>query len=341
MNKSGNAIVLLSIFILLYTASCNPNRDPVRTIRVAMLAEGNTFDDKAFLQSCKTGMEQAKTDFGIECEYNISTNTNDYPERVEYFGDRNFDLIIGIGYMWNDAIVAAAKKHPQTHFVLVDAELSESQSNAVSILFDVDEATYPLGFLSAWWADSHDPENPAVGFVGALKIPQIRQLIEPYLNGVDEYNRKYQRNVTYFGDYAGTFFDSLLGGHLADSIINLGADVMFGVGSETGNSALSKAKEFGKCGIGVDVDQYISFPQVADILISSAMKGLDHSIYAVVKSFLEDSFTGGGVYTGNLANDGVALAPYHDFEARIPDSVKIQIKAIQTGIMNGSISTGW
>lgn len=342
MNKSTSAFLLLLPAILLFNTSCNKNvNSPQQATWVAMLAEGITFDDLAFLQSCKTGLEQAKTDFSIECEYNIDTTTNNYRERLEKFGDLNFDLIIAIGYMWNDAVVQAAKKYPETGFVLVDAELSEPQANTMSILFDVDEAAYPLGFLSAWWAYSHDTENPAVGFVGALEIQQIRQFTEPYLNGVDRYNQEYGKMVAHYGDYAGTFIDPRLGGQLADSLISLGADVMFGVGGQTGNGALLKAKERGKWGIGVDVDQSISFPEVSDILISSAMKGLDNAIYAVVKSYVENKYTGGSVYTGNLANEGVDLAPYHDYESQIPDSVKLAIENIKAGIMDGSISTGW
>jgi basic membrane protein A len=223
----------------------------------------------------------------------------------------------------------------------VDAELSESWFNAVSILFDVDEVAYPLGFLSAWWAYSHDSENPAVGFVGAFEIPTIRQFTEPYLNGVERFNKDYGKTVAHHGVYAGTFIDSGLGGHLADSLIALGADVMFGVGGQTGNGALLKARERGKQGIGVDVDQFISFPEVSDILISSAMKSLDNAIYSVVKSFVGGNFNGGGIYTGNLANKGVQLAPWHNYESQIPDSVKLAIDHIKAGIINGTISTGW
>ncbi|MCK9205056.1 MAG: BMP family ABC transporter substrate-binding protein [Bacteroidales bacterium] len=343
MKKPTGYFLLFLIGTLLIITSCNKKEDdqPGQPIRVAMLAQGTTFDDLAFLQSCKTGLEKAKTNFGLECEYNIDTTTNKYEERLEYYGGLKFDLIIAVGYMWNDAVVAAAKKYPGSRFVLVDTELSEPQPNAMSILFDVDEVAYPLGFLSAWWANGHDSENPAVGFVGAFEVGSVRQFIEPFLNGVERFNQEYGKAVTHHGAYAGTFIDSGLGGKLADSLMELGADVMFGVGGQTGNGALLKAKERERQGIGVDVDQYISFPEVSDILLSSAMKSLDNAIYAVVKSLVNGNFNGGGIYTGNLANQGVKLAPYHDYEPQIPDSMKLAISRIEAGIIDGSISTGW
>jgi basic membrane protein A len=286
-------------------------------------------------------MEKAKDNFNLIVEYNIDTASNNYQERIDYYGDQNFDLIIAIGFMWNDAVIATAKKYPNSKFVIVDTELSESQNNAISILFDVDEAAFPLGFLSAWWADTHDSIAPKLGWVAALNIPQIQQFVESYNNGASYYNQQYSKSVETIGAYADDFFNEELGKHIADSLINLSADVIFGVGSETGNGSLLKAKELGKAGIGVDVDQYYSFPEVSDILLSSAMKGLDNAIYEVVKSFVDNTFSGGGIYNGKLANEGVGIAPYHDYESQIPDSIKIEIESIKAGIIEGSISTGW
>lgn len=339
MRKSIANLFLISTALLLFTASCKKNDHS--TIQVAMLAQGITFDDQAFLQSCKKGLEQAKADFDLDAEYNIDTSTTRYQERLEYYADLDFDLIIAVGYMWNDAVVQVSKEYPDIDFVLVDAALSEQLPNTLSILFDVDEVAYPLGYLSAWWAWSHDPADPAVGFIGALEIQQIRQLTEPFMNGVKHFNQELATTVTHSGLYASTFIDPDFGGELADSLITLGTDVIFGVGGQTGNSALLKTKERGKWGIGVDVDQSVSIPEVSPILISSAMKRLDNAIYAVIQSYIGNTFNSGGFYSGNLANEGVAMAPYHIFEAQIPDSVKLAIENIKTGIIIGTIVTGW
>ncbi|MDD4645430.1 MAG: BMP family ABC transporter substrate-binding protein [Bacteroidales bacterium] len=339
MKNLKSIVFLLAIAILPVVTSCDKTGESVT--RVAMLAQGITFDDQAFLQSCKAGLEQSKTDFGIECQYDVDTTTTNYLKRLEYYGEQNFDLVIAVGYMWNDAVVEAAKEFPDTDFVLVDAELSEKQSNSMSILFEVDEVSYPLGYLSAWWALTHSSENPAVGYVGALEVGQTRQLVEPYLKGVDRFNDEYQKSVAQYGKYTGTFIDSCLGGQVADSLINLGANVVFGVGGQTGNGALIRAGERGKWGIGVDVDQAVSIPEASEAILSSAMKRLDNAIYAVVKAFMENHFSGGGIYTGNLSNNGVQMAPYHNFEQQIPDSVKSAIENIKVGIIDGSISTGW
>jgi len=118
-------------------------------------------------------------------------------------------------------------------------------------------------------------------------------------------------------------------------------DVIFGVGGKTGNGGLTAAKERGKWGIGVDVDQYNTLPNEKDILITSCMKRLDNAVYAVVQSLVEGTFKGGGVYVATATNGGVGLAPYHDFEDKIPAELKAEVEAIVQGIIDGTIKTGW
>jgi basic membrane protein A len=71
------------------------------------------------------------------------------------------------------------------------------------------------------------------------------------------------------------------------------------------------------------------------------MKRLDNATFAVVESAVNDEFQGGGVYVGTLANNGVGLAPYHDYEDAIPSDLKAEVQQIVDGISAGTIDTGW
>jgi len=343
MTKKMNSIIkntiLLSIAIMVIFASCKKTSH--KEYKVAMLAHGTTFDDLSFLQSCKDGIERAKIDFNLIVEYNIDNSDNNYQERLDGFGEMEYDLIIAIGYMWNDAVINSSKRYTKSRFVLIDSELSEPQENAISVIFDVDEAAFPIGYLAAWWADTYDNSDPKLGNIGAMSIPQIRQFIEPYNKGAMRYNSQYDRFVDTTTVFVGDFFNPQLANHLTDSLINTGADIIFGVGSESGDAALLAANESGKWCIGVDSDQYYSFPEVSSSILTSAMKGLDNAIYDVIESFTRNNFNGGGIFTGNLTNNGVKIAPYHDYNEQIPDSIKIEIETIKAGIIDGSIHTGW
>ncbi|MDG1901226.1 MAG: BMP family ABC transporter substrate-binding protein [Bacteroidales bacterium] len=333
-------LLLIIIFNMLIISSCEKDNSTTN-LKVAMLADGVTFDDLNFLQSCKEGLERAKYDFNLTVEYICDTGANNYLQRIDQIALQNYDLIIAIGYMWDDAVLDASGNYPDIKFLLVDTELSETRSNAVSMVFDIDEAAFPIGFLSAWWAEYYGESTPKTACIGALKIPQIRQFIEPFNKGVNYYNKSYLKNVDTAVVYAGGFLDEELGAFLSDSLINAGSDMIFGVGSETESGALLQAKKNNIWCVGTDADQYYAFPEVSDFILTTAVKGLDNSIYNVVKSFTYNSFDGGNTYHGNLQNMGVSIAPFHNADELIADSIKAEIENIKLGITNGNISTEW
>jgi basic membrane protein A len=123
-------------------------------------------------------------------------------------------------------------------------------------------------------------------------------------------------------------------------MIGQGCDVLFGVGGNTGNGGLLAAKEKGLMAIGVDVDQYNTYPEVKDALITSAQKNVDAAVYNFLKT-VKDGSAKAGILTANLKNGGVGLASFHDWDSKIPQAVKDKIKAAAEGLKSGSIQTGY
>jgi basic membrane protein A len=112
------------------------------------------------------------------------------------------------------------------------------------------------------------------------------------------------------------------------------------VGGNTGNGGLLAAKEKGLMAIGVDVDQYLTYPEVKDALISSAMKNVDTAVYEYLKA-VKNGTAKAGALTANLSNGGVGLAPFHDWDSKIPQAVKDKIKEATEGLKSGKLQTGY
>ncbi|HUW09557.1 MAG TPA: phosphate/phosphite/phosphonate ABC transporter substrate-binding protein, partial [Anaerolineae bacterium] len=125
-----------------------------------------------------------------------------------------------------------------------------------------------------------------------------------------------------------------------NSLIDEGADIIMGVGGKTGNGGLTAAKERGKWGVGVDVDQYFTVPNEKDILVTSTIKRLDKAVFGVIKEAVDGTFAGGN-YIATLENEGVGVGPFHDFEDQVPDEIKADLEQIQADIIAGSMGTGW
>src|SRR5512138_2595092 len=130
--------------------------------------------------------------------------------------------------------------------------------------------------------------------------------------------------------------DSTQGKETALKLIGNGCDVVFAIGGDAVNGALLAAKESNLPAIGADVDEYNTDPEVQSALIISAMKNVDVAVYNYLKTVADGSVKA-GIITGTLQNGGVGLAPFHDWDSKIPADLKAQIQKASDGIKDGSI----
>ena len=339
MRKWVFATLLVLTSLSLLVAACGPAKE--EGIKVGMVSDIGGIDDASFNQNTWEGLQRAQEELGVEAQFIESQAQADYEKNITEFAEQDYDLIITVGFLLGDATGKMAKQYPDTKFAIVDFAYDPPIPNVAGIVFNVDEAAFPIGYLAAGWASLKDPDDPQVGWVGGMQIPPVEQFIVAYEAGVAYYNQQKGANVQVKGVYVGDFEAPDQGKIQGQSLIDEGVDVIFGVGGKTGNGGLAAAKENGKWGIGVDVDQYYTLPNEKDILITSCMKRLDNAVFSVVKSVQDDEFPGGGVYVGMLENNGVGLAPYHDFEDEIPADLKSEVDAIVEGIKKGEIDTGW
>jgi basic membrane protein A len=331
-------VLLLSLTI----SSCKKHNDNnVVVPKVGLVSGVGGFSDAGFNQSIYSGFIHATKTLPLHCEARESFSTADISSNINYFVNNGFSLVITVGYQAAQFTQDAAKAHPGIGFSILDYSYDTIRPNVECVVFDVDQGSFPCGFLAAWWSNSHNPMTPKVGFVGGPDIPGIRQFSVSYTKGVEYFNTKYNKNVQTLGCYATSFGDTLEGARLADSLLKLNVNTIFAFAGQTGNGALYKVKEAGRWAIGVDVDQYNSIPAVGSVLLTSCMKQLGVVTYAILTDYTLGAFAGGNVIHGNLANNGVGLAPFHEYELFIPDSINRAINTIENGIIAGTIKTGW
>ena len=313
----------------------------VPVLKIGLASAFGTLHDGGFNQQVLTGLETAALDIPISWVARECATAAEMDSNIWYFAKNNYDIVISLGYNASEATLQAANSYPSTKFILLDYAFPTVPSNLVCINYKVDEASFPCGYLAAYWANLKDPASPIVGYVAGPQIPEIDQFTVSFEKGMEYYNSRYHKTVTAAGSHAGNFNDTLQGANLADSLIRRGADVIFACGGRMGNGALYKAKESKVNAIGVDTDQYYSIPDVGSNLLTSCMKRLDVSVGMELNSISNGQFHGGQILHSDLQNNGVDLAPYHDFDTQISNTIKQEIQAIKSGIKNGTISTGW
>jgi basic membrane protein A len=330
---------LVALLVLSLVVGCGAA--PGEGMKVGMVSDIGGVDDASFNENTWEGLTRARDELKVSAQFIESQAQADYEKNITEFAEQEYDLIFTVGFLLGEATAKMAPLYPDVQFAGIDQWYDPPIPNAVAITFAVDEAAFPIGYFAAGWADLKDPGDPQVGWVGGMQIPPVEQFIVAYEAGVAHYNQQKGANVQVKGVYVGSFEAPDEGKIQGQSLIDEGVDVIFGVGGKTGNGGLAAAKESGKWGVGVDVDQYYTLPNERDILITSCMKRLDNAVFSVTEALTEEEFPGGDIYVGTLENEGVGLAPYHDFEDEVPDELTKEVEDIIDGIKKGEIDTGW
>jgi basic membrane protein A len=140
------------------------------------------------------------------------------------------------------------------------------------------------------------------------------------------------------GSFTGNFSSIDDGKTLALGFLDENADVCLGVGGAIGQGCMAAIQERGITGVGlgVDVDWYLSVPTYKSLILTSILKKIDVSVTAAI----EHAFKGipaEPVYVSTLANNGLDLAPFHDFDAQISAETKSEIEALKADIISGKV----
>jgi len=120
-------------------------------------------------------------------------------------------------------------------------------------MFQEDQVGFLAGVLAAGMSKSG-----VICSVSGMEIPPVQRFVIGYQNGA-----KWMKSdiKTPLNVYIPSFTDPAKGKETGQSMIGQGCDVVFGVGGNTGNGGLLAAKEKGLMAIGVDVDQYNTYPR--------------------------------------------------------------------------------
>src|SRR5512135_3490622 len=358
--QKRSLIVLVFVLALLALNACGPTPSGGTTpaantpaagakLKIGLVTDTGGVNDKSFNQSAWAGVQKAAQDFGMDVKFIESKQPTDYEKNIDQFATENYDVIVTVGFLMGDATAAKAKQYPNIKFAIIDNAYFPTKGsascddtvkdcyddgglkNVTSLMFQEDE----VGFLAGVVAGGMTKSN-TVCTVSGMEIPPVVRYVTGYQTGAKWMNA----NVKALNVYIPSFTDPAKGKETGNSMIGQGCDVVFGVGGNTGNGGLLAAKEKGLPAIGVDVDQYNTYPEVKDALISSAAKNVDVAVYNYLKS-VSDGSSKAGIFTANVQNGGVGLAPYHDWDSKIPQAVKDKVNTALAGLKSGSIQTGY
>jgi len=306
-----------------------------------MVTDVGGIDDKSFNTSAWAGLQEAKkANDNIDIKYVASKAEADYEVNLTGFVNQKCDFILAVGGLMSDATKKAAEANPKQQFGIVDA--NPGVDNIYPMQFDTAQAAFQAGYLAAGMS-----KNGKVGTYGAIPIPPVTIFMDGFADGVAYYNQAKGKSVqllgwdkaTQKGSFSNSFDKQDDGKKVSDALVAQGADIIMPVagGAGLGTTAAAQASGGKYSAIWVDSDGCESTPNCPALLTTVVKNIRDAVKEAVLKAASGEQLPAKPGFVGTLANNGVSLAPYHDFDSKVPAELKGEVDKIKADIAAGTI----
>ena len=168
------AITTAALFLgMLLVSSCGTQADAKRegcNTRVGIVFDIGGKNDRSFNAAAWEGVKRAEKELNI-CLYDVEPgNPTSIEPAMRAFAERNFDLIIGVGFAQGPIMQRVANDYPNIKFAIIDGVIFEAdgktpKQNVASLVFREHEGSFLVGMIAA--AKS---KTGVLGFIGGMDI---------------------------------------------------------------------------------------------------------------------------------------------------------------------------
>lgn len=306
-----------------------------------MVTDVGGIDDRSFNASAWKGLQNAaKQNTNIDPKNTQSTAEADYVPNLTNFVNQKCKFILAVGGLMTDATKQVSTANPTQQFAIVDS--GAPNANVYPMQFHTEQAAFLAGYLAAGMTKSG-----TVGTYGGLKIPPVTIFMDGFADGVAHYNKTKSKTVRVVGwdkaaqsgSFTNDFVKQDAGKQVGDTLAAQGADIIMPVAGGAGLGTASSAKTSGKVSvIWVDVDGCESAAQYCSVFMTTVVKNIPDAVKdAALKGADSPTTLLTGGFSGTLANNGVSIAPYHEFDSKIPADLKAEVDKLKQDIISGTI----
>ena len=315
-----------------------------------IVSDSGGFDDKSFNQLSYEGAEQAADELGVELKAVESNSENDYGPNLESLVAEGCDAIVTVGFALAAATKESAAANPDIGYILIDDAADggddgatfdgkADEPNIKPLLYDTAQAAFLAGYLAADYT-----KTGKVGTYGGAPFPTVTIFMDGFKQGADYYSKEKGKLVKVVGwdgkngSFTGGFEANEAATSTARRILDQGVDVILPVGGPIYQGALTAIADSGKdvALVGVDADLFETDPNTQDVVITSILKDMKVSTYEAIMAAGDDELDF-EPYVGTLENGGVGIAPFHNFESKVSDTIPGELEEVKAGIIDGSI----
>src|SRR5438105_5327293 len=314
------------------TASATATPKP---IKVGLVTDGGGLNDKSFNQAANTGRLQAEKDLGLQTQVIEPKKQEDYVPNLTTFAQQNYDLVIAVGFLTQNAAWKVATQFPNRKSAIVDGAPANDKGdtanlpNVANLFFKEQEAGYLVGVIAATMAKNKvgKATHNTLCSMGGIPIPPV----DHYIAGYQDAIKTIDPDATIINGYSNDFVDQQKGKEVGLNHISKNCDILFQVAGGSGLGYIAAAKEKGVYAIGVDADQKDAAPGT---VITSALKRVNKAVFDTVNAVKSGSYKAGDNFF-SASNDGIGFGT---LDPVVPSDIKSAADQALSDIKSGKIT---
>ena len=318
-------VVVLFFCLLLTVFACNSKpaqeKESANTFRVALLTPGPV-SDAGWNALAYEGLTKIKETLHAEVSQVETKTPADFEEAFRDYASRNFNLIFGHGFEFQDAAAKVGADFP--HSVFITTSGSTVRTNVAPMRFLLEEATYLMGMMSALVS-----KTGKAGAVGGVEIPPLKSTFLAFEAGAKSINPNFHVSISYISNWE----DVGAAKQAATALIEQGCDVIIPNADAASIGAFQAAQEKGVIAFGTNKNQNDLAPNT---VLASGVIDIPAAFLQIAQSVQNGSFQGRIIRLG-MKEKVVALVYNPALQDRLSADARARIDTAQQHILNGTL----
>ena len=257
----------------------------------------------------------------IDYVFSEKVANTDYVRVLREYAESGVDLVVGEAFGISREARAVADDYQKVAFLMGDPFKPHGTNFAV---FDnyIHEPCYLMGIIAGSMT-----KDGKIGMVGGYPIGEVNRLFHAFMEGARSVRPDAQFKVTFIGSW----FDPPKAKEAAFAQIEAGVDVLYAERA----GVVDAAREKGIIAFG-NVNDMNKEENGTDVVVTSALWHMENAINHAIKLVKEGKFEAEDYKEWTMMQKGGAsLAPYYEFEDRIPAEIKAKVEETKAAILAG------
>ena len=270
-------------------------------------------------------LQRAADEGRIDYVFSEKVANTDYVRVLREYADGGVALIVGEAFGISKEARKVADDYPQVAFLMGDADGNPHGSNYSVFDNYIHEPCFLMGMIAGRMTKTNK-----IGMVGGYPIGEVNRLFHAFIAGARSVNPKIQYKV----DFIGSWYDPPKAKEAAFAQLESGVDVLYAERA----GVVDAAREKGVLAFG-NVNDMNKEENGKNVVVTSALWHMENAISRAIDLVKAGNYKAENYQEWTMmSKGGASLAPYYEFDEKVPADIKDAVGARSRQILAGIFS---